>query len=96
MVSSVTFLLFARYYGISCVSLNLPTQFLILIWIPTSWCSHTITICYNYVSYQSNHVINQDICYFFGVELVKLNIYTKHDSSTTPAMALATPRRSTL
>jgi len=79
-----------------CESLNLRTRFLIPIRIPTSWCSHTITIRHNYVLYQSNHVIDQDICYFFGVEFVQLNIYTKLDSSTTPVIALSTPPKSTL
>jgi hypothetical protein len=51
IVRSVTFRLFPRYYGISCVSRNLQTRFLIPIWIPKSWCSHTITICHNYVLY---------------------------------------------
>jgi len=79
-----------------CESLNLRTRFLIPIRIPTSWCSHTITIRHNYVVYHSNHVFKKDICYLFGVEFVQLNIFTKLDSSTTPAIALATPRKSNL
>jgi hypothetical protein len=79
-----------------CDRLNLRKRFLIPIRIQNSWCSHTVTIRHNYVLYQSDHVINQDICYFFGVEFVQLNIYTQLDSSTTPAIALATPRKSTL
>ena len=46
--------------------------------------------------YQSNHVINHDICYFCVAEFVQQNIYTKLGSSTTPAIALATPRKATL
>jgi hypothetical protein len=51
-------------------NLNLCTPFLIPIWIMTSWCSHKITIPHNYVLYQSNHVLNKEICYFFAVEFV--------------------------
>lgn len=74
-----------------CESINLQTWFLLPIGILTIWCSDTIIINHTYVSYPSNHVVNHDMCYFFGVEFVQLNLHTKLDSSTTLAIAIATP-----